>query len=123
MAPTKPRHVHQYCYPRHLQVHGIDGVGGGDGHCFVSSRQAGVYQDDGGDRNDVIVVFTLLLFTCVSCSLARSSRKRFIALKTSSLEVFAGSHLGLMIINAIITLALQLMIDIHCCDYHNYYHI
>ena len=61
----------------------------------MSSRQAGVYQDDGGDRNDVIVVFTLLLFTCVSCSLARSSRKRFIALKTSSLEVFDGSHLHL----------------------------
>ena len=31
--------------------------------------------------------------TCVSGSLARSSRKRIIALKTSSLEVFAGSHL------------------------------
>ena len=42
-------------------------------------------------RNGISLLLTMI--TCVSGSLASSSRKRIITPKTSSLEVFAGSHL------------------------------
>ena len=42
-------------------------------------------------RNGVSLLLTMI--TCVSGSLASSSRKRIMTPKTSSLEVFAGSHL------------------------------
>ena len=42
-------------------------------------------------RNGISLLLTMI--TCVSGSLASSSRKRIMTPKTSSLEVFAGSHL------------------------------